>query len=132
MSEIIFDAPNITKLKSEGYVCIDMHLHSKYSADSNSKIDDIIEKAKTLGIGIAITDHNCVEGSLKAIDNKKGILVIPGIEVCSREGIDILFYFEKKEELIWFYNEVIAPNKKKNRLGTNKLKINVLIENGKM
>ncbi|MFH0868017.1 MAG: PHP domain-containing protein [Candidatus Woesearchaeota archaeon] len=118
-------------MKNEGYVCVDMHLHSEYSADSNSKIDGIIEKAKSLGIGVAITDHNCIEGSLKAIDNEKNVLVIPGIEVCSKEGIDVLFYFKKKEELIGFYNEVIAPNRKKNRHRTSKLKINVLIENGK-
>jgi predicted metal-dependent phosphoesterase TrpH len=131
MSEIVFNVPNIAKLKSEGYVCVDMHLHSEYSVDSNSKVDDIIEKAKSLGIGIAIADHNSIEGFLKAINNDKGVLVIPGIEVCSKEGIDILFYFEKKEELIRFYNEVIFPNKKKNRHGTSRLKIDVLIENGK-
>ncbi len=130
MSEIIFDSPNITKLKGEGYVCVDMHLHSEYSVDSNSTVKSIIEKAKSLGIGIAITDHNSIEGSIKAINNKEGVLVIPGIEVCSKNGIDILFYFKEKEELIKFYNEVIAPNKRKNRHGTSLLPIDILIEKG--
>ena len=35
-------------------------------------------RAKHLGIGIAITDHNEIEGTLEACDNPFDTLVIPG------------------------------------------------------
>ena len=67
----------------------DHHIHSKYSKlDSLSEIDDIISQAKTVGLGgIAISDHNIIEGSLKAVKKtSKDFLIIPSMEVSSKEG----------------------------------------------
>ena len=43
---------------------MDSHIHSEYSPDSNSKIDDILKTAKKENIDIiAISDHNTVDGT---------------------------------------------------------------------
>ncbi len=69
----------------------DLHIHSNYSSDSNLAVDDILKQAVKAGLdGIAICDHNTVEGSLFAIKRvhelNLPLLVIPGIEVSTTEG----------------------------------------------
>lgn len=45
---------------------IDLHVHSNYS-DGSDSIEEILSKAKDLGLKqISITDHNILEGSIKA------------------------------------------------------------------
>ncbi len=65
---------------------VDMHTHSIYSPDGKVPIKDMLKIAKKVGLGaIAITDHNEIEGALKA--KKLGILeVIRGIEVSTEKG----------------------------------------------
>jgi predicted metal-dependent phosphoesterase TrpH len=65
---------------------IDLHVHSHYSADSVITPEDIIRYAKKRGLdGVAITDHDRIDGALR-IAEKIDLLVIPGIEVSSRDG----------------------------------------------
>ena len=43
----------------------DFHIHTKYSMDSQSELEDIIKRCQKLGINcIAIADHDAVEGGL--------------------------------------------------------------------
>jgi len=69
---------------------LDLHIHSRYSVDSRLDPRDIIRQAKSLSLdGVAITDHNSVEGSKKAFDYVKeneSFIVLHGIEVSSSEG----------------------------------------------
>jgi predicted metal-dependent phosphoesterase TrpH len=70
----------------------DFHCHTNYSFDSNSSPKEIVDKAIKEGINcLAITDHEEVGGALEAIEYARGkpILIIPGIEVKSKEG-DVL------------------------------------------
>lgn len=131
MNKIILKKPDISSLSRKGYICFDMHIHSEYSSDSNSKITSIIKRAEELGIGIAITDHNDIRGCLEAYKKKKNIIV-PAIEVRPREGIDIIFYFSKIKELIDFYKKIVEPNKKSNKLRTSKLSAIDLIEKSRI
>ena len=69
----------------------DLHIHSNYSTDSNLAVDRILKQAVRKGLdGIAICDHNTVEGSLVAIQRAKELnlplLVIPGIEISTSDG----------------------------------------------
>ena len=68
----------------------DLHIHSKYSPDSKSSLENIIKKAKSENIKIiALSDHNTVEGSKEArrlTKNDEDLLVIPSIEISSKEG----------------------------------------------
>lgn len=73
----------MTKLK------IDIHVHTNYS-DSISSVKDVIEAAKRRGLdGLAITDHHTIEGAKKAMAKGKGLIIVPGEEIETRQG-DIL------------------------------------------
>ena len=68
---------------------MDSHIHSQYSPDSSSKIDDIIKKAKIENIDvIAISDHNTVDGTTEVMKKTRNtdILAIPSIEISSSMG----------------------------------------------
>jgi predicted metal-dependent phosphoesterase TrpH len=109
MPKIIFKEPDSKKLQSHGYSCIDMHVHSVYSSDSANSIQSILNKAKSKGLRVAITDHDEIQGSIEA--SKHVGFVIPGIEVTSRENFHILCYFYALSDLIRFYNKAIAKKK---------------------
>lgn len=69
----------------------DLHIHSNYSTDSSLEVDDILERAVSKGLdGIAICDHNTVEGSFRAIQRAQELnlplLVLPGIEISTSDG----------------------------------------------
>ncbi|MEA1985609.1 MAG: PHP domain-containing protein [Euryarchaeota archaeon] len=69
----------------------DLHVHSCFSKDSDADPDSILEWAQRNGLdGLAICDHDTVEGGLACIRRAKEIgsrlTVIPGIEVTSSEG----------------------------------------------
>ncbi len=70
----------------------DLHCHTSYSYDSNSSPKEMVDAAIEKGIDcLAVTDHSEIKGALEAIEYAKGksILIIPGIEIKSKEG-DIL------------------------------------------
>ena len=81
---ILFERPDLNEL-TQNYTVVDMHFHSNHS-DGFNKISSIAARAQELNIGIAITDHNAIQGALE-IDNYKDILSIPGIEVTSMPGM---------------------------------------------
>ena len=105
--KIRFERPNIEEL-TEKYTVVDMHFHSHHS-DGLNRIATIADRARELNIGIAITDHNAIQGAVE-IDNYKDILSIPGIEVTSAEGTHILIYFYDIESLKVFYENDIKPH----------------------
>jgi predicted metal-dependent phosphoesterase TrpH len=64
----------------------DLHVHTIYSHDSLITPKDLVFYAKKRGLtAVAITDHNTIEGALK-IAKETDFLIIPGIEVSSRNG----------------------------------------------
>ncbi len=69
----------------------DLHIHSNYSSDSSLEVDDILKKAVRKGLdGIAICDHNTIDGSLYAIKRARemnlSLIVIPGMEISTKDG----------------------------------------------
>jgi predicted metal-dependent phosphoesterase TrpH len=66
---------------------VDLHVHSTCSSDGESDIPSILDAAKKAGLdAIAITDHDSTDGCLIAAGMNAGIVVIPGIEVTTRQG----------------------------------------------
>jgi predicted metal-dependent phosphoesterase TrpH len=67
---------------------LDLHIHSQYSEDATGSPKDIIKILQKKGLqGMAITDHNTVEGGLRALKVKpKEFIVIPGVEISTKDG----------------------------------------------
>ena len=76
---------------------LDLHIHSQYSEDAIGSPKDIIKSLKKKGLqGMAITDHNTVEGGLKAAKiAPKDFIVIPGIEISTADGHMLALNVEK-------------------------------------
>jgi len=65
---------------------IDMHVHTSYS-DSTGSVIEVIATAKRKGLdGIAITDHQTLEGAEEAVRMNNDLIVIPGEEVETKKG----------------------------------------------
>jgi hypothetical protein len=65
----------------------DLHVHTNYSKDGESSVEEILRKAEVVGLdAIAITDHDSVDGAKKALSIPSPVLVIPGIEVSTKQG----------------------------------------------
>lgn len=92
----------------------DLHIHTGLSpcADKDMSPNNIVNMAVIKGLDIiAITDHNSaknVKPILKVATNTS-LVVIPGIEVETKEGIHLLCYFRSLEDLNRF-TEIIDQN----------------------
>ncbi|HQQ25520.1 MAG TPA: PHP domain-containing protein, partial [Methanomassiliicoccales archaeon] len=66
----------------------DLHVHSSHSGDSKNRIEVVLDACVRNGLsGVAIMDHNSLEGSRYALSLKReDILVIPGMEISSAKG----------------------------------------------
>jgi len=105
-NRVEFEKPDFKAL-TKMYTVVDLHCHSRHS-DGACTIKSVAAKARELGIGVAITDHNEIRGAVE-IDAYKDILSIPGIEVTSKEGTHILVYFYDIDDLKRFYKNDIKP-----------------------
>jgi predicted metal-dependent phosphoesterase TrpH len=64
----------------------DLHVHTIYSRDSLITPEDLVFYAKKRGLtAVAVTDHDRVDGALR-IARETDFLIIPSIEVSSRDG----------------------------------------------
>jgi predicted metal-dependent phosphoesterase TrpH len=65
---------------------VDLHLHSLYSHDGRSSLEELVERAHECGLDrLALTDHNVVEGAL-ALAQLAPQLAIVGEEAKTLEG----------------------------------------------
>lgn len=97
---VIFNYPYKVKDINE-MIKLDMHSHTTYS-DGHHNVEMAIKVAKEKKIGLCITDHNRIQGSLN-ICKGKGVFSIPGIEVTGRDFIDLLIYFYSTRDMKAFY-----------------------------
>ena len=76
----------------------DLHVHTIYSYDGTASVTAVLKRARQIGLDvIAITDHDEINGSIKALElaSKYDVEVIPGVEVTTAEG-DLLALNVKK------------------------------------
>ena len=87
-------------------IAIDLHIHSALSpcAQDDMTPNNIVNMALIKGLdAIAITDHNScdnVKAALAVADSR--IIILPGMELQSREEVHILCYFTEFSELEGF------------------------------
>ncbi len=77
----------------------DFHIHSDLSpcGDKDMTPNNIVNMAYIKGLNmIAVTDHNTIENykAIEKIAQGLGILVVPGIEINTKEEVHILSYFK--------------------------------------
>ena len=68
---------------------VDFHVHSTYSFDSLMSLREILREAKKKGLrGIAITDHNTIEGAIEAqkLNRDPQLTIIVGAELKTEVG----------------------------------------------
>jgi 3',5'-nucleoside bisphosphate phosphatase len=83
----------------------DMHIHSCLSpcGDWGMSPKQIVEKSLERDLDIiAVCDHNTAEnaGAVQQFGKKKGLIVFPGLEICSKEEIHILSIFGTLEKAL--------------------------------
>jgi hypothetical protein len=67
----------------------DMHIHTVRSRDAHIEPRELVAAARRLGLfAIAVTDHNTVAAvrEVASLAHGQDVLVVPGIEVSSRDG----------------------------------------------
>ena len=78
---------------------VDLHLHSVFSHDGQSSLEELIQRSRESGLDrIALTDHNTVDGALQ-LARMAPELTIVGEEAKTREG----------EVIGLFITERVAP-----------------------
>jgi predicted metal-dependent phosphoesterase TrpH len=86
---------------------VDTHVHSRYS-DGMAGVPRIERYCRDRGMGVALTDHNEIRGST-SLAQRERIPVLPGIEVGTEEGIDLLVYFASPMLLEEFFIASVEP-----------------------
>ena len=99
----------------------DLHIHSCLSPCANDDMTpaNICGMAALKGLQmIAVTDHNSARNlpAVKVCCDAYGLLMIPGMEITTREEVHLLGYFETVEQALDF-SEFLRPHmpSKKNR-----------------
>jgi len=126
---ILFEKPDLAHLR-EGHAVFDMHFHTRYT-DGRDAVWAIAARARALGIGIAITDHNDIRGALE-MDQYRDVPTIPGIEITSREGTHILVYFYELRHLKKFYAKYVKPFLGRDALSSTKLGMEEIVHCAKL
>ena len=83
----------------------DLHIHSCLSpcGDEAMRPQAIVHQALAVGLDmIAICDHNSAENvtAFVSAGSEKGLTVLPGMEITSKEEIHLLALFDRPEECI--------------------------------
>lgn len=97
---------------------VDLHLHTVFSGDSTISPKLVVEQlhAHPLIKGVAITDHNTLEGYFqvsKLATVYEDLLILPGIEISTEKGDIIVLGVEEKPGYPMILNSVIEFAKEK-------------------
>lgn len=92
-------------------IYVDLHIHSALSPCAHDDMTpcNIINMAYLKGLdAVSITDHNCVLNAMAAecLASERGILLIPGMEIQTREEFHSLCYFKDFKTLSLFWGIV--------------------------
>jgi hypothetical protein len=87
-----------------------MHFHTNHS-DGRPSVHEVLAKARRIGFGLSVTDHNVISGSMQAFRERGDLLIVPGMEVSAFDGPHILTYFYSPNDLEDFFRHHIEPNR---------------------
>jgi predicted metal-dependent phosphoesterase TrpH len=107
-ARVLFGMPDLATLREDGYVAVDMHVHTEHS-DGLVRVKDALRRGRRIGASFAVTDHNTVTGAVAAVrEAGPEQIVVPGIEVSASEGPHLLLYFYTLDDLVDYHDAVIA------------------------
>lgn len=90
-------APEYDRPPPEGWMRLDLHLHTRASWDCLSDPEALLARARERGVTrLAMTDHNTLPLALEMADRHPDA-VIPGEEVRTAEGIDVIGLYLTEE-----------------------------------
>ncbi len=103
-----------------GVVKADLHIHTCLSpcGDMDMYPKQIVETAKERNLSlIAVCDHNTAGNAHAVIEAAvgTGLLVLPGLEICTREEVHILGIFPTHEEAMKISNRCLETVHQMNR-----------------
>ncbi len=95
----------------------DLHVHSKYSVDGFVEPEVIVKTARKKGLsGVAVTDHNTIQGGLKAVKYETDdFKIIVGSEIETDRG-EVIGLFLSEEIKSHSFQDVIQEIKSQNGL----------------
>lgn len=89
--------PHLAKPRAAGTVRVDMHLHTMYSGDAVTTLDELAERVASTGLDVlCITDHNAVRGAREALARGLGCRVVVGEEIKTAAGEVIGLFLEER------------------------------------
>src|SRR3989338_61137 len=124
---VVFQKPQHSSILQEGYSAVYMHNHSEYS-DTTTPITTIAKKARKQGIGLALTDHNEVAGNIKLAQDNPDLLVVPGLEITTKEMAHVLTYFYSPDEMQDFFDTHIKDSRGGNPNLATKVSVTDLLD----
>lgn len=87
----------MTDVGGDGTLRIDLHLHTLASRDCLSDPEAVLDRARAAGLDrIAVTDHDRL-GAAREMARRHPERIIPGEEVKTAEGVDVIGLYLKEE-----------------------------------
>jgi hypothetical protein len=75
-------------------ICADFHCHTRFSHDCFASVAAVIDMARRRELThLAITDHDTIEGALRARDQARNLEVVVGCEVSLEKGAHLIGLF---------------------------------------
>ena len=124
---VLFQKPQYNSILQQGFTAVDMHNHSEYS-DTTTPISTIAKRAHKLGIGVSLTDHNEVAGNIRMAKENRDLLVIPGLEITTKEMAHVLTYFYSHKDLQAFFDKHIKDSRGGNPNLATKISVTDLLD----
>jgi predicted metal-dependent phosphoesterase TrpH len=87
-------------LADRPWIVADLHMHTSWSHDCSTDVDDLLDHAEAQGLGaVAITDHNVFGGALEALERARDrdLIVIPGEEMKTDDQGEVIGLFLREQ-----------------------------------
>jgi hypothetical protein len=87
-------------LADRPWIVADLHMHTSWSHDCSTDVDDLLDHAEAQGLGaVAITDHNVFGGALEALERARDrdLVVIPGEEMKTDDQGEVIGLFLREQ-----------------------------------
>lgn len=93
----------------DGWVRVDCQLHTVWSGDASTTLDQLAERVAALGLDVVcITDHHTLEGARRAVERGIGARVIVGEEIRTRVGELIGLFLTERVPYVLPADEVVV------------------------